>query len=275
MAGEALAKYRDSQKAKKEGEKEQDRLYTYDPDKTYIFELCKPTGIARNVLVSNKCMIRHDGKLKEIRYIPTEESIFVEDQQAYDERHYPLEPIVFHRDKLRFSGDKMLYEFLMAHDGNEDNPNRVSRKEPVFKLANKDIVLKKEAEEQELQFKAEQLIRESSIDDIKVVAKVVFGIKSEDDQEVKNRLIKLSRNQPILVTQNMGNPQVKRKYDFLTALDKGIIETNTKHNVAVWNDTKVEITTLKPTEAPEDTLVKYSFSKDGEEVYKILKTKLT
>lgn len=250
-----------------------------DPNKTYIFEWLEKSNTPRHNIISSSCRIfDKDGRMREIKYIPVADSIFVDEQgERYD--GYPDAPLSFHRDQLMVSGkDVRLVEYLLSHDIYDGNKNRVSNRPAQFTLVNK-ADLERTTEERYAKIKkALNIIDDTDIKELYPVSRVVFNILDIDPTTVRNKLRKKAENNPEHILDNIESPQVKRGYVVQMALDQGIIHISEQHKSLLWFDTGVlikEMNAIKDLKAVLTEITNFTYTVDGGKFYDIVKQKIT
>lgn len=250
-----------------------------DPNKTYVFESCVKTTAWRHETISteSKMYDTKTNRIREIRYIPVAKSIFV-DEQDESLKNYPTPYLGLSRGTLSVSGaDKMLVQFLLAHDAYEGNPHRLSRLPAAFRLKDKEIMEKKEEKRLKLVDDALQLLKTADAESLRSIARVVFSILDTDDRAIMNKLKNMAISNPRAILENVENPKLKRVYVIQQALDSGLIEVQPLKNNCVWNENKVQICTLdnvKDTVKSAAEIADFTYTEEGKEFFEILQQKM-
>ncbi len=251
--------------------------FEVDPTKVYIFETIKKSDIPRNENLGAECKAfdNVEKRYRDLRYHPTAESIFREEQhESFNE--LPLPSLVFHRNTLYAQGEDIrLIEYLMNHPLNENSPFRVANKPAFFTLADKEVQEEIKAKRHATEMKALQLIADTDFDDIKPIARSIFGITEDSQTAIINALNEMVKkpkgsadknsNAERLI-DNIGNPKLLRTFRIQTAIDKGVIAADMNQMRVSWVDGGAYICELK-TKNPVNELVDFTFSEAGGKFY--------
>lgn len=255
-----------------------------DPTKVYIFETLKKSEQPRNENLGSttKGFDPIEKRYREMRYFPTAPSIFAEEQhESYDDMQPP--PLGFYRNQLTASGEDIrLIEYLTNHPLYEHSPFRVMNKPALFTLADKDVLEEIKAKKHAVELRALEVIKESSIDDIKPIARTIFGITETSDTAIVNTLNDLvkkpksandKQSNAEKFLDNVGNPKLSREYAIQSAVDLGIIAIDTNKMRVTFVEGNIHILNLS-TKNPIKELVDYSFTQDGTIWYSALRKKV-
>lgn len=261
--------------------------FEIDVEKTYVFETIKKSEIPRVENLGSTCRIYDisEKRYRELRYVPVAESIYKEEQhESYD--NYPDAVLSFYRNQLLVKGsDRRKMEYMLNHDLYEHSPYRVSTKPAFFTLVDKEVQEKIKAKRHATEMDALSAIKDMPIDDLKPIARIIFGIMEDSNLGVinaMNDLIKIERkgsekqSNAEKVMDNLGNPKMLRKYNIQNAMDNGIIIADTaKMQVRlVENNTFLcNIRSVQPHTILEE-LSSWSFTPDGEKVYNVIRKKV-
>ncbi|WP_298845489.1 hypothetical protein [uncultured Clostridium sp.] len=254
-----------------------------DINKTYVFEVLEKSTNSRHQILSATCKIfdGEQGRMRTIKYIPIADTIFVDEMgERYD--GYPDQVLSLHNNQLTAEGsDVRLVEYLLSHDEYDGNPNRISKRPPLYTLVNKHDLEKRKEAIFGAKLKALNIINENAIEELMPIARVVFNIMDTDELIVKNKLrayAETENNGSINIINNFGSPKTKRAYVVQASLDQGIIEVDVKNHSLVWAETKIQITevrAVKDLEAQLSEITDFTFTPIGEKVYDVLKARVT
>lgn len=260
-----------------------------DPEKTYVFETLMKSETPRHEILGAMCKIFDpiEQRIREIRYIPSAGSIFVEDQDKQDPelKRRDLPYVGFYFNQLVVLGeDQRLVEFLLAHDRYDGNKRPLSKEGAKFRLVDKEQYNTAEKKRHSVVLDALKMIEETKEEDLMPVARIIFGITDESETGTLNKLRELvmkpkgEREQQTnadKLLNNLNDPLVRRKYTVQQAIDKGILKVES--DKVLWGEENgAFITSVASKNNPVSQIsdiAKYSMTKDGERFYKILKEK--
>lgn len=259
--------------------------FEIDPTRTYVFETIEKSPTPRYVTLGAQAKA-FDPRQKRyiyLRYLPAVDTIFQEDQhESWDEETLP--PLIFSRDQIEVKGEnRRLMEYMMVHPLREGSPYALQDKKPTFRMRDKDIEEKILAKRHELERMAIMNIEKTSIDDLRPIARVIFGIMEDDELAVRNKLHTLAKTpkQPKepksgaeLIIDNVGNQRLLREFYVQIAFDKGILNPDYNSMCVKWSDTGATILTLNSKKHVKE-VTEFTFSHDGAAFYTELKRKLT
>jgi len=261
------------------GEEVDDLDMGIDVTKTYVFETLIKSETPRHEMLSTSCKIFDGNRMREIKYLPIADTIFVDEMgKRYD--GYPLPVLSFHRDQLIVPGsDVRLVEYLLSHDEYDGNKNRLSKLPAKFTLVNKNDLEDRKEARHALELKALNIINETDIKELLPVSRVVFNIMDSDEKIVKNKLRDMVKTKPgpDMIIKSIDSPRVKRSYVMQAALDQGLVEVDTVNKCLLWSGTRVMIVEIRATKdaaAQLDEITVYSFTDEGQKVYDILRQKI-
>jgi hypothetical protein len=211
------------------------------------------------------------------------DTIFQEDQhESWDEEVLP--PLIFSRDTIEVKGEnKRLMEYMWIHPLREGSPYALQGKPATFRLRDKDVEEKILAKRHEMERQAIVAIEKTNMDDLKPIARVLFGIMEDDDLAVRNKLHTLAKTvkQPKdkqsnaeIIVDNIGNQRLLREYYVQTAFDRGILNPDYNSMQVKWTDTGATIVVLKSKKHVNE-VTDHTFTHDGASFYTELKRKLS
>lgn len=258
--------------------------FQIDPTKTYIFEVIKKSDLPRNENLGSTCKAfdNVEKRYRELRYFPTSPSIFADEQdESFDD--LPAEPMGFYRNVLYASGEDIRkMEYLLNHPLYEHSPFKVANKPAFFTLADKEVQEEIKAKKHATEYKALEAIKDTAMDDLKPIARSIFGVTEESDKAIVNTLNelvkkpkqgsdKMSNAEKLL--DNIGNPKLLRTYHIQAAIDKGIIAADLNKMRATLIDGNIFICNLN-TRNPVKELTDYSFTTEGSKFYSTIRQKI-
>lgn len=271
----------------KEIKKKRKMELNIDPSKIYNFELIEKSEASRNVIVgtTNKIFDTEDNRIREIKYLPIADTIYVEDMDAsLAEQTSPY--LGFHNNYLSVSGkDVRLIEYLMAHDDNEANPKRLNKRSPAFRLIDKELIEKTKTASHDFIDRVRETIKAKDADELRPVAQIMFNIVEKDDTALRNKLrdltvdadINVAARKAKQVLDNIDNPKFDRQFLIMKGFEKGIIRLETEQNTVVWANTGVVVSTVRNIRDQNKTageLAEWSFLEEGEKFWNVFSKKV-
>jgi len=254
-----------------------------DPTKVYIFETIKKSDLPRNENLGSTCKAfdNVEKRYRDLRYFPTAPSIFADEQHESFNEIQPA-PLIFNRNVIYVQGeDVRLMEYMMNHPLYDNSPFRVANKAAFFTLADKEVQEEIKAKIHATELRALEAIKEAHIDDLKPIARSIFGITEESETAIINALndkVKLKKQGSDIMSNaeklidNIGNPRLLRTYKIQSAIDKGIISADLNKMQARLIDGNVFICNLN-TKDPVKELVNWSFTDEGSKFYNTVSKK--
>lgn len=272
-------------KEKPEAAEEIDLEFEIDPAKTYLFEtLTKSDGIQYKNLGSQAKAFDPDQKrFIYLRYFPTVNSIFQDEQdESWDEEQLP--PLMFSRGEISVQGqNRRLMEYMMFHPLREGSPYALQSTPPFFRLLDKDIEERIKQKRNQQEFTALQLLEKTSIDDLRPIARVIFGITDTSDVAIMNKLHDMAKRPKNprenksgaeQIIENIDNQKLMRTYYIQRAFDLGLIIADFQTMQVKWVEGNIFINHMKAIKYVNE-LTDWSFTSDGGKFYTELKRKLS
>lgn len=163
--------------------------------------------------------------LKNIKYVPGENSFYAEDIKG------DVEPrqIWFSRGTIRIPKiDKITNALLQAHPWFNKH----------YELFNPQAVSKNKLEDMRAKDKARKLIDESDVEQIKAITLALFGARSFnwDDDTCELNLREFAEKDPEKLQKELNSKDYESKYIAGLAISKGILKENLGKNAVVWVD---------------------------------------
>lgn len=177
---------------------------------------------------------------REIRYCPSEKSVF-RDEQSKDAQR---KQVVFTDKMLSVPvSDPILLEFLSKHPDNKANGGS------VFVEVNEEVDAEKELEHEFALNDAISIIKNTDIDSLIPVA-LSYGISADmSNIEIKRALLTQAKSNPTTFIQAVDSPIVKLKASVITAVDFQILKST--EDGMYWYDSN---TMIMPTPMGQDTV---------------------
>lgn len=265
-------------------EKEIDLGFQVDRNKVYIFETIKKSEHPRNENLGSICKVFDTAqkRYRDIRYLPTAPSIFVEE---WDDsfKELPEPPLGFYRNQLVAPGEDIrLMEYLMSHRLYEFSPFRVTNVPAYFTLVDKDVQEEIKAKRHAVELKALEAIKDTPIEDLRPIARIIFGITETSDTSIINRMNELvkipkkgseAQSNAERVLDNISNPRLIRQYNVQTGFDRGIIVADINKMEVRFVDGNVFVMRLDSKDYLK-CVTDWTFTSDGAKWYTILKNKV-
>jgi len=258
--------------------------FEIDPTKVYIFETLKKSEMPRyeNLGASTKAFDPVEKRYRDIRYIATAPSIFPEEwDESFLER--PEEPLGFYRNQITCSGqDIRKMEYLLNHPLYEHSPFRVLNRPAMYTIADKDVLDQIKAKENDSQLRALELIKTTDIDDLKPIARIIFGITETSTTAIQNALFDFvkkpvqglnQKSNAEKLIDNLSNKKLQREFTIQSAIDRGIIVVNRDKMEARLSENNTLICQLVTKNHVKD-ITEYSYLDEGQKFYQILRAKI-
>lgn len=219
------------------------------------YELISPSGIIFMMKAGPVSVydITSDS-VRSIRYIPHENSVFVDEQSKNAK---PVKsPIVFERGRLWVAKTKPnLSKFLDIHPGNEANGGNMFRMVDLTKDAQKDL------SDEYAVVDALVALREKPLQDLLAVA-TAFSIDVERTvDEIKHDLMLFAKKNPKAFIESFDNPMIDAKAKAQKALKDGIVIFGGGH--VKWNDTNKHIIAVPIGQEPADVFARFLLTEAG------------
>lgn len=256
-------------------------------DKTYTFELCQkhvavnsyrpPYPRYYQISGTSKIWDQAANRVREIRYVGTAKSIFLEDQieEGYP-RDYATEPIGFVDGKLTVRGIELnKMKFILASDQCKKEGRRLSPKEPVYHVIDFDAIKRKSFSILKLAKDAQDSAWTCSEEDMLPVA-FALGIDCTQETDfIRSEYVQKATDNPVLFNKLANSPKNKISYLIKTSLDTDIISVTRNKGTLVWSDSGVAITGIPADKDPNEFLTDFCIKeKTGIEFFKQLKSVL-
>lgn len=259
-----------------------------DPSKNYQFELVEKSTANRNVIVgaTNRIFDTEVNRIRQIRYVPIADTIYEDEMDpSFMDMSSPY--LGFNNNYMAVAGsDVRLLEYLMAHDDNEANPKRLGNRPPTFRLIDNDLIEKNKTVAYDLLDEVRELIKAKDADELRPIARVLYGIDSNDDNVVRNALrdrlsstnMADSSKAAKTMLDNIANPKLDRQYQILTGFDRGILSLKPDHNCVVWVNTGTlvcNVRNIKDQNKVAGELAEWTFlHEDGQRFWEVYSKKI-
>lgn len=253
-------------------------------DRQYIFETTDGSPVL--YLPSKIAMVDPEsGTIRTANYNKVEESIWLDEQEnKFTEK---FDRPIFKNGKLIVSGrEKSKVKFLLAHDwieGKEHINPRNNTNRGKFRLIDKNLALRNSKDKRELIAKANKVILESELEDLKRFMKSEFGIDPYTDKKIDNpedslydKAYEKSFTHAEKFVVEFNNPKHEIKSNILQGFHLGLLD-DIEDGVIKWKDTLAKIYTFNDfSKRSEDVLTAWVLtgSKDASAFYSNLKVKI-
>jgi hypothetical protein len=197
-----------------------------------------------------------ENRVRQIRYAPNEQSIYVEDQSEHAQREH----IIFRNKMLFVPVEKPnLLMFLSMHPDNKVNGGK------LFEMIDKSRSAEEELELEFTQFDAISMVRDKDISELLPVA-MFLGINTKrKSAEIRRDLLIDAKKNPTRFVELFDNPQVKCKSAVLQAIEFQIL--NKKIDGMYWFDSNRLIITAAAGLDPVDVMSRFCLTEKGAPVY--------
>lgn len=195
--------------------------FEIDPNKEYTFDLQRRTEARHNIPTTARVWCEATDSIREIRYVKTEESPYVDEQEpsAKVER----EQIKFNSKSLIISGhEQAKIRYLLAYDANGDKGKILPASNPIknlYKLRDTTAADNAQIDHFKQVVKAGAIIEEAKIEDIRNFMRSRFGETSERDEEIIKIAYQKAQGNPTLFVTDFTNPKHKIKAQIQKAHD--------------------------------------------------------
>lgn len=213
-------------------------------------------GIVLKLRNSNLSYFDKDaGMVRQIRYAPLEQSVFVDEQSAN-----PVVEQVFMYDKMLIVPIEKpnLRKFLELHPDNQANGGS------VFKQLDRAKPKAQEVDNEFLVHDAITIIKSKSLSDLIPLAMSLKINIDQDDLSVKRDLVRYARRDPEKFLDMTTNPLVEVRSTTSQAFDFNIVRNN--GGAVVWYDTNKVIVTVPTGQNAQETLARYCMTDQGSSV---------
>jgi len=261
---EAAAPVQAAPAAPKQQKKELFKAFEQAGPTHHEYELVSPNGMFFLMKAGPVSVYDQEtDSIRAIRYIPQEDSIYVEEQTSKPMK----QPIIFENGRLWVPKNKPnLKRFLDAHPTNEDNGGKVFRRVNLQKRARVDLAQEFEAMD------AIRLIREKTLNEILAVA-TAFGVDTERPvDEIKHDLIQYAKANPKVFIEAFDNPVVETKAIVRKAMSSGVVMHDRGH--IKWVDNKGHILAIPVGQDPVEVFSRWCMTETGSVVLDEIKRQL-
>ncbi len=202
----------------------------------------------RNITIYDK----DQDVVREIRFCPTEQSIFVDEQSDRAVR----KSIIFRDGRLFVRPDEPnLRNYLDAHPGNKANGGSMFYMVDKEKKANVDV------DKEFVMADAIILVKEKPFEDLlSVAASIGFNVDRQA-AEIKHDLLMFAKKNPAQFIKMFDNPEVTMKAKIRMAIKYGVIDA-TKSGVR-WKDSGTLIVSVPAGKNPIDVFLRFLLTEAG------------
>ena len=229
-----------------------------------VYEIPKRAGIVYMINQTGVTVYdKHSDSVRQIRYCPNENSIFVDEQSPNAKK----EAIVFRNGNLMVPKTKPnLKKFLEVHPSNFANGGSTFK--IVDNRKNADDELKKEFEV----FDSVALVRDKSIDELMPVA-MYFNVNTgRPANEIKFDLLRIAKNKPKDFIESFDNPSVKTRAIIHKASEYQVIKL--RDSAVNWVDSGGMIVSVPVGQNAMDVMVRFCLTEKGSSVLSSIEEQL-
>jgi len=229
-----------------------------------IYEIPKGGGIV-TILRQKEIQIYDEdlGKIRNLRYCPRENSIYVDEQSENSVR----EAVIFRDGRILVPKEKPnLMAFLDAH------PDNLSNGGNLFKLVDEKRDAEKELAKEFSQSEAIMMVREKDIQELLPVA-LYYGINiNRATSEIRYDLLQTAKKNPTGFIEAFDSPEVTVRATIQQAVDYQIV--NAKASGVYWFDSNQLIVSVPAGMKPIDVMTRFCLTEKGAAVLATLEDKL-
>lgn len=257
-----------------------------DPDKMYQFELTKQ-GVTKYIFPTEQTIYDPIAQRQRvIRYVKSSKHIYKEFQDDVVAEASTYNPIVFQcpahlikkgaKAKLDVSGkDKNLIKYLLMCGNIEGSRTSTPQSgNKIFKMIDTAKIAREKLSSMELRYRAIDIARAMEATKLKSIA-YVLGINGKDFEDLKVALFQKIEADPSAFLQLADDPTTARKYLIKKALDNAVITSTLHPNQLYWVDSNAKITNLDPSQDAISYIAAFTFTKEGEEFFNILRRRIS
>jgi hypothetical protein len=152
----------------------------------------------------------------------------------------------------------------------------------MFTLADKEVQEAIKAKRHAVELKALTAIQDTPIEDLKPIARIIFGITETSETAIINAMNELVKKPKVgldkisnaeKVIDNLSSPKLLRTYNLQTAIDTGVITVNENNMEARLTDGNVFLMKFESKRYLAE-LVDWSFTEKGKSSYHLIKSKI-
>lgn len=180
--------------------------------------------------------------------------------------------------------DDMKIQYMQLLDGYDLKKTRINRgKPPLFTLENREG---KDGDELEL-MRQEKAATDKAFaaiesgDNSYIAHAKYMGVSFRDGYgnvkfpaAIQKAYVAAAKANPKAFLDSFNSPKVQLSFLISTAIDRGVIDLNHMRGQAHWGHTKAYITVLDASLTPEESLVDFATTEEGEEFVQTLKLQL-
>ena len=261
---EAAAPVQAAPAAPKQQKKEFFKEYEPVGPSHHEYELMSPNGMFFLMKAGPVSVYDEEtDSIRAIRYIPKEDSIYMEDQTSKPMK----KPIIFENGRLWVARNKPnLKKFMDLHPLNQANGGSTFKKVDLSKSAAVD--LKQEYEV----IDALALIRQKPLTEVLTVATAYAMDTDRPVDEIKHDLIQYAKKNPKAFVEAFDNPVIETKAIIKKAMTSGIIKHDAGH--MKWVDNNGHILAIPVGQDPMEVFGRWCMTETGSVVLNEIKRQL-
>lgn len=212
---------------------------------------------------------------RKIRYVPGENSIFVDEQTPDDK--FPKTKVLASFIKGRFQvegSDTPRLDFMMNWDINETNEGRNKQKFAQFRLVDTSKIASQARVADKAKFDLIKWCYDADFaTKIQPLASLFFTAEqmTQNTDEIRFNLKIMAERNPVWFKNMLDDKNTERKLVVKAAINRGFLEINAQQNALLWTDNSdAPLSVAAPGKDVLEDFVTKSFSADGERYYKAI-----
>jgi hypothetical protein len=229
---------------------------------------------SRTVLALDEIYDEENNLNRIIRYLPGEQSIFLDEQTDQDLKKRRPHEIVFINGMLIVDKRQAtLLKFIQACNFFEGNTNRMPGKEIIFKEHAPEINAKSAMEDDMKIANAKAMVYNMELKELISYARILDVNINRPIDLIRWDMASIAGDDPNWFIENKNSPNTTRMHYLFEAIDMGIIKVTNKDRTVRWANGQAIVQAPLSVE-PLDALVDLTFEKDGEAIYEAIINKI-
>ena len=209
-----------------------------------------------------------------IRYLPGEQSIYLDEQTDQDLKKRRPQEIVFMNGSLIVDKRQAtLLKFIQACNFFEGNSNRMPNKEVIFREHAPEVTAKSAMQEDMNISNAKSMVYAMDLKELISYARVLDIDINRPIDLIRWDMSAVASNDPNWFLENKNSPSTTRMHYLFEALDLEIIKVTTADRTVRWSNGQAIVQSPIGID-PLDALVDLTFEKDGEIIYETIINKI-
>jgi len=209
-----------------------------------------------------------------IRYLPGEQSIFLDEQTDQDlKKRRPHEIVFINGTLVVDKRQATLLKFIQACNFFEGNTNRMPGKEIIFKEHTPEVTAKSAMEDDMKIANAKAMVYGMELKELISYARILDVDINRPVDLIRWDMASIAGDDPNWFIENKNSPNTTRMHYLFEAIDLGIIKVTNKDRTVRWANGQAIVQAPLSVE-PLDALVDLTFEKDGEAIYEAIINKI-